>query len=140
MRHRYWTFAMLVLCGGAFAQPAAKAEKHDMELVGYDDLQGRSAYQPLVHRQGDRWIAYIRHHGGRSRNPLSGAEEPNGTSILDVTDPKSPRYLAHIPGEPGKDEAGGGRMARGWGGAAPSPSGQSQGHTMCHHRRNARAG
>ena len=104
MGHRYWTFAMLVLCGGAFAQPAAKAEKHDMELVGYDDLQGRSAYQPLVHRQGDRWIAYIRHHGGRSRNPLSGAEEPNGTSILDVTDAKSPRYLAHIPGEPGKDE------------------------------------
>jgi hypothetical protein len=118
MRHRYWTFALLALCGGAFAQPAAQAEKHDMELVGYDDLQGRSAYQPLVHRQGGRWIAYIGHHGGRSRNPLSGAEEQNGTSILDVTDPKSPRYLAHVPGEPGKDEAGGAQMVRVCDGAA----------------------
>src|SRR6266699_5244997 len=97
---------MLVLCGGAFAQPTAKAESRDMELVGSHDLQGRSAYQPLVHRHGSRWIAYIGHHGGLSRNPLSGAEEPNGTSILDVTDPESPRYLAHIPGEAGKDEAG----------------------------------
>ena len=83
-----------------------------MELVGFHDLQGRSAFQPLVHRQGDRWIAYIGHHGGHSRNPLSDAEEPNGTSILDVTDPKSPRYLAHVPGEPGKDEAGGAQMVR----------------------------
>ena len=112
MGYRYWTLAVLAWCGGAFAQPAAKAEARDMELVGYDDLQGRSAYQPLVHRQGDRWIAYIGHHGGRSRNPLSGAEEPNGTSILDVTDPRSPRYLAHVPGEPGKDEAGGAQMVR----------------------------
>ncbi|HYU68283.1 MAG TPA: hypothetical protein VEL09_03005, partial [Burkholderiales bacterium] len=112
MRYRYWTFAALVLCGSAFAQPAAKAERHDMELVGSHDLQGRSAYQPLVHRQGDRWIAYIGHHGGRSRNPVSGEEEYNGTSILDVTDPRSPRYLAHVPGEPGKDEAGGAQMVQ----------------------------
>ena len=112
MGYRYWTFAVLVSCGSAFAQPAAKAERHDMELVGSHDLQGRSAYQPLVHRQGDRWIAYIGHHGGLARNPLSGAEEPNGTSILDVTDPESPRYLAHIPGEAGKDEAGGAQMVR----------------------------
>src|SRR2546422_5341555 len=112
MGYRYWTFAVIVSCGSAFAQTAAKTEKRDMELVGSHDLQGRSAYQPLVHRQGDRWIAYIGHHGGLSRNPLSGAEEPNGTSILDVTDPKSPRYLAHVPGEPGKDEAGGAQMVR----------------------------
>ncbi len=83
-----------------------------MELVGSHDLQGRSAYQPVIHKQGGRWIAYIGHHGGVSRNPLSGVEEPNGTSVLDVTDPKSPRYLAHIPGEPGKDEAGGAQMVR----------------------------
>src|SRR6266404_5767416 len=112
MRYRYSAFAVLLVCGGAFAQTAEEPESRDMELVGYDDLQGRSAYQPLVHKQGDRWIAYIGHHGGLSRNPLSGGEEPNGTSILDVTDPKSPRYLAHVPGEPGKDEAGGAQMAR----------------------------
>jgi hypothetical protein len=112
MKHRYWMFAVLVLCGSAFAQTAVKAEKRDMELVGSHDLQGRSAYQPLVHRQGNRWIAYIGHHGGLSRNPLSGGEEPNGTSILDVTDPKNPRYLAHVPGEPGKEESGGAQMVQ----------------------------
>src|SRR5260370_31326208 len=100
MRHRYWTLAMLVLCGGAFAQSAAEAEKHDMELVGYDDLQGRSAYQPLVHRQGDRWIAYIGHHGGRSRNPLSGGGERNATSILLGAEPKNPRHPAPPPAPP----------------------------------------
>ena len=47
------------------AQHAASAS--NMTLLGHHDLQGRSAYQPLVHRQGDRWIAYIGHHGGRSR-------------------------------------------------------------------------
>src|SRR2546422_6632069 len=109
--------ALALAATGTFAQtvPAktkTKAESRNMELVGYHDLQGRSAYQPLVHRQGGRWIAYIGHHGGLSRNPLSGAEEPNGTSILDVTDPKSPRYLAHVPGEAGKDEAGGAQMVQ----------------------------
>src|SRR5258707_2283259 len=104
---RIHTLVVLALaCSVAPAQGAA--EQHDMELVGSHDLQGRSAYQPLVHRQGDRWIAYIGHHGGRSRNLLSGDEEQNGTSILDVSDPKSPRYLAHIPGQPGQDKAGGG--------------------------------
>src|SRR5260370_27584779 len=106
MRHRYWTFARVVPCGGALAQAAAKVEKRDMELVGHHDLQGRSAYQPLVHRQGDRWIAYVGHHGGLSRNALSGGEEPNGTSILDVTAPKRPPYLAHPPRAPAPDEAG----------------------------------
>ena len=41
-----------------------KVESKNMALVGYNDLQGRSAYQPLVHKQGERWIAYIGHHGG----------------------------------------------------------------------------
>src|SRR5580765_6652523 len=120
MQFRSFSLCVLALAlaaTGTFAQtvPATmktKAESRDMELVGFNDLQGRSAYQPLVHRQGDRWIAYIGHHGGLSRNPLSSTEEPNGTSILDVTDPKSPRYLAHVPGEPGKDEAGGAQMVQ----------------------------
>src|SRR5438093_3838663 len=112
------------LLGGsavATAQPPAgtghAAEAHDMALVGAHDLQARSAYQPVVHRQGARWIAYVGHHGGtetapKPRNPLTGAQEFNGTSILDVSDPRTPRYLAHIPGEPGVGEAGGAQMAR----------------------------
>ncbi|MBM2809765.1 MAG: hypothetical protein HW416_524, partial [Chloroflexi bacterium] len=54
--------------------------------------------------------------GGEALNPLTGQLEPNGTSILDVTDPRAPRYLSHIPGAsalPGEsDEAGGAQMVR----------------------------
>ena len=88
------------------------AEARDMELVGHDDLQGRSAYQPTIHKQGGRFIAYVGHHGGKARNPLTGTEEENGTSIVDVTDPARPLYLAHIPGASGGSEQGGAQMAR----------------------------
>src|SRR5690349_17201514 len=95
----------------------APPEAMNMRLVGYDDLQGRSAYQPVIHRQGDRYIAYIGHHGGtpevpKPRNPLTGQDEFNGTSIVDVTDPAHPKYLKHIPGLAGNYEAGGGQMVR----------------------------
>src|SRR6266700_5841601 len=106
--------AILMLLGiGVAAQQ--KAETRNMDLVGYNDLQARSAYQPTIHKQGERWIAYIGHHGGSQLNPLTGKAEDNGTSILDVTDPKQPKYLAHIPGEPsrpGGGESGGAQMAR----------------------------
>ena len=32
-------------------------------------------------------------------NALTGQAEFNGTSIVDVTDPKAPKYLHHVPGE-----------------------------------------
>jgi len=89
-----------------------KPESQDMRLVGYNDLQGRSAYQPIAEQQGNRWIAYVGHHGGSAFNPLTGQIEPNGTSIVDVTDPKRPVYLKHIPGPPGAGEAGGAQMVR----------------------------
>jgi hypothetical protein len=94
------------------ASAGAQVEKSNMELVAADALQARSAYQPLVHKQGERWILYVGHHGGRSMNPLSGAVEDNGTSILDVTDPRNPKPLFHIPGEPGQGETGGAQMVR----------------------------
>jgi hypothetical protein len=106
--------AILALLGFA-AAPQQRAEKSNMELVGYNDLQARSAYQPTIHKQGARWIAYIGHHGGTQLNPLTGKQENNGTSIVDVTDPKQPKYIAHIPGEPptpGGGESGGAQMAR----------------------------
>ncbi|HLM12876.1 MAG TPA: hypothetical protein VK362_10845, partial [Reyranella sp.] len=34
----------------------APPEASNMRLVGWTDLQARSAYQPTIHRQGDRWI------------------------------------------------------------------------------------
>jgi hypothetical protein len=92
-------------------------EASNMRLVGYNDLQHRSAYQPTVHHQGDRYIAYIGHHGGtpdvpKPLNPLTGQNEFNGTSIVDVTDPAHPKYLAHIPGTEGNYEEGGAQMTR----------------------------
>jgi hypothetical protein len=99
----------------ATAASSRKPESSNMQLVGYNDLQGRSAYQPTIHKQGQRWIAYIGHHGGTMLNPLTGKQEPNGTSVLDVTDPKQPKYLIHIPGEASQDgsaDSGGAQMAR----------------------------
>ena len=83
-----------------------------MRLVGYNDLQGRTAYQPVIQKQGSRWIAYVGHHGDKKINPLNQRQEDNGTSVIDVTDPKQPKYLAHIPGEEGKAEQGGAQMVR----------------------------
>src|SRR3989441_9469782 len=92
------------------AQPAARAS--NMALLGHHDLQGRSAYQPVIHEQNGRWIAYVGHHGGRAVNSLTGREEDSGTSLVEVTDPRKPRYLAHIPGEPGQGEPGGAQLVR----------------------------
>src|SRR5579862_6849342 len=92
-------------------------EALNMRLVGYNDLQARAAYQPIIHKQGDRYIAYIGHHGGtpevpKPMNPLTGQAEYSGTSIVDVTDPAHPKYLKHIPGTAGTAESGGAQMVR----------------------------
>jgi len=89
-----------------------QVEARNMQLVGHNDLQARTAYQPVIHQQGNRWIAYVGHHGGVQFNPLTGKKEDNGTSILDVTDPRQPKYLAHIPGDQGEGEAGAAQMVR----------------------------
>ena len=109
--------ATLLAAAPAQTLAQARPEMEDMALVGYNDLQARSAYQPTIHLQGSRWIAYVGHHGGtnevpKPRNPLTGAEEFNGTSIVDVTDPHRPKYLFHIPGDEGLAEDGGAQMVR----------------------------
>jgi hypothetical protein len=111
---------LLALTTSAWAQQqkiGAPPEASNMKLVGYSDLQARSAYQPTIHHQGDRWIDYIGHHGGTDAvpdpvNPATGKPEHNGTSIVDVTDPAHPKYLRHIPGQAGKYEGGGAQMVR----------------------------
>jgi hypothetical protein len=85
---------------------------HDMRLVGFNNLQARSAYQPIVQQQGKRFIAYIGHHGGSALNPMTGVVEANGTSIVDITDPARPVYLKHLEGQTGAGEAGGAQMVR----------------------------
>ena len=80
-------------------------ERFNTRLVGTNDLQARSAYQPLPVRQGARRILYVGHHAGETLNPLTGAVEPHGTSVVDVTAPDSPVYLAHIPASGGASGA-----------------------------------
>ena len=92
-------------------------EASNMKIAGLNDLQARSAYQPTIQKQGDRYYAYIGHHGGTQSipqpiNPMNGKAEFNGTSILDVTDPANIKYLIHIPGDAGLAEDGGAQMVR----------------------------
>lgn len=110
--------------GAAFAQdtPAISQRSDEMTLASrnmvlaaHDDLQGRSAYHAVTHRQDGRWYLYIGHHAGEALNPLTGRVEQNGTSIVDVTDPHQPIYVAHIP--PSNVEWFGGGTARDTSGA-----------------------
>ena len=104
MRYLRVALVLLVLMampGTALAAQPRGAEARDMALVGFHDLQGRGAYQPVIHPQNGRWVAYVGHHAGNAINPLTGAREDNGTSLIDVTDPAKPVLLHHIPGGPG---------------------------------------
>src|SRR6476646_5525581 len=111
------TFAFTTIVWAQAQKSERPAEASNMRLVGYNDLQHRSAYQPTIFHQGDRYISYIGHHGGtpeipKPMNALTGKAEDDGTSIVDVTDPAHPKYLHHIPGEPGNYEDGGAQMTR----------------------------
>jgi hypothetical protein len=92
-----------LIAGNAFAVKgmASSSEKKNMKLIGYSDLQGRESLQVTL--KGD-W-AFVGHHPRawatgrfipRRVNPLTGNPEENGTTILDVSDPKKPIIVAHI--------------------------------------------
>ncbi len=102
---------------------------HDMKLVGTNDLQSRSTYQPTVHKYSfGRYILFAGHHAlglqgeGNlpnakllpSLNPLTGQNELNGTSIIDVSNPRHPKYLFHlpVPNAPPNGQGGGAQMVR----------------------------
>jgi hypothetical protein len=119
--------ALPLLFGGARveADGSGGAFRQNMNLVGTNDLQARSTYQPVVHKYpGNRYILFAGHHalglqgegllpGAKplpSFNPLTGKNEENGTSIVDVTNPRSPRYLFHLPVPNGT--GGGAQMVR----------------------------
>jgi len=124
--------AVLAVTGGVFAGPPFDNEQHhDMQLIGTHDLQHRSTYQPTIHKYpGGRYMLFTGHHalanqgegllpgGGPlpSFNPLTSENESNGTSIVDVTDPKKPELLVHIPvtngTPPGAPGTGGAQMVR----------------------------
>src|ERR1700761_7692065 len=84
----------------------------NMKVEGFNDNQGRPIYQPLVVHQDNREILYLGNLTGSLLNPLNGKTEPNGTSIVDVTDVAHPKFLFHIPGPPGDVGNAGAQMVR----------------------------
>jgi hypothetical protein len=99
------------LAGLAFSAGSALAisqsgEQKEMRRVGHTDLQGRPAYHPWFIKYPDgRVIAFVGTHSNTSDNgprpnPLKPGSplEPNGTMIIDVTDPRNPVEKFHIPG------------------------------------------
>jgi hypothetical protein len=94
------------------AAPAAAAPADEyaeaaqnVRLVGYNDLQGRTALVTTTKsdpRNGN-WV-YIGHHDAFHDekpilNPITGKMEFNGTSILEISDPSQPKYVWHIPND-----------------------------------------
>ncbi len=102
---RHWGWIVLSKIELAFAAVGAALvpgltlaqDAADLKLVGHDDLQARSAYQPIVHAYGERRILFVGHHAGEAPNPQTGKVEKNGLSIVDVTNPSAPKYLVHVP-------------------------------------------
>ena len=70
-------------------------EKKNVEVIGWNDMQGRGTLQ--VTAKGD-WL-YAGHHNGHAVNPLTGVDEWNGTTIFDISNPAKPKITAHIPNE-----------------------------------------
>jgi len=125
--------AVLAVSGGALGISQSN-EKMNMQRVGHTDLQGRPTYQPNVIQYPDgRWMLFVGQHGGvpdgRVTNCPAGtlpdfldknACKPNGTMIIDVTDPKNPVEQVLIPA-PGGGQAQMVRMCLG----SVLPGGQS---------------
>ena len=93
------------------ADPMADSAQN-VRLVGYNDLQGRTAL--VVTTKSDpvngNWV-YVGHHDAfRDQkpllNPISGKMEFNGTSILEITDPSKPRLVWHIPNDTNRNSRG----------------------------------
>jgi hypothetical protein len=65
-------FAIALAIAAFPASAQHRAESKNLELVGFNDLQARSAYQPVIENKNGRWIAYIGHHGGTASMPGTG--------------------------------------------------------------------
>lgn len=93
---------------------------HNIEALGYHDLNGRPAFKLALQEVKGRWYLYVAHLWHR------------GWSVLDVTDPGAPEFCTYVPGPEntwtiqiqvadGKMITGLERIAPGWGGAEGQP-------------------
>src|ERR1700754_1313762 len=68
------------------AVTATEAFTDNVEFVGYDDLEGRSGFKLALHEANGRFYLYV-----------AGLWH-SGWSIVDVTNPREPRFVRWIPG------------------------------------------
>ncbi|NNC66241.1 MAG: hypothetical protein HKN84_15770 [Gammaproteobacteria bacterium] len=104
-----WGFVMLPLCLNglllAVCATATADEAHNVALIGYHHMQGRQALQVTTKSDSvnGNWV-YVGHvPNTRTRdatlNPITGRNEWNGTSIIEISDPSNPQLIWHIPNE-----------------------------------------
>ena len=98
--------------GAAAATDPRADDARNVRLVGYNDLQGRESLvvTTLSDAANGSWV-YVGHHESYwdqkpKLNPITGKEEWNGTSILDVADPANPKLVWHIPNETNRNSRG----------------------------------
>jgi hypothetical protein len=104
--------------GGVVTSSAPATADHRAEdaqnvrLVGHHDLQGRESLvvTTLSDPANGNWV-YVGHHesfwdGKPKLNPITGKDEWNGTSILNVDDPAKPTLVWHIPNEANRNSRG----------------------------------
>src|SRR4030095_1590920 len=100
----------------AAAGPATADARADnarnVRLVGYHDLQGRESLvvTALSDAANGSWV-YVGHHESywdaqAKVNPITGKDEGNGTSILNVDDPANPKLVWHIPNDSNRNSRG----------------------------------
>jgi len=65
---------LILTAGAAEAAVGDKPEAHGMALVGYNDLQARSACRPVIHAQNASWIASIGRQRGAARKVTNFAQ------------------------------------------------------------------
>ena len=58
---------------------------HNIEAIGYHDLNDRPAFKLAMQEVNSRWYLYVAHLWHR------------GWSVLNVTDPTEPEFCAYIP-------------------------------------------
>lgn len=66
--------------------PPGPSFRHRVEVIGYNDLDGRPAFKMGMQAVGGRWYLYLGHLWHR------------GWSIIDVTEPRAPRLVRFLEG------------------------------------------